>query len=507
MSQNDLENYGVDSDDQPTLSEAPRGAFGSRVGFILAAAGSAVGLGNIWKFPYITGENGGGMFVLVYLGCIALVGLPIMIAEVMLGRMTQKSPVGAFEAVTGKYSPWKAVGGLGVLAGFLMLSFYSIVAGWACHYTYLAIRDLISGPSHLSSVEFASGVAGNAGLNIGWHFFFMAATMLLVLGGVKKGIERASKIMMPLLFLMLIYLFVMSTSMKGFDEAKEFVFSFKKDGAWRSISAEGILEALGHAFFTLSLGMGAMITYGSYANRQTSTVKSSLSICALDTFVALLACMVLFPISFSAGLKPAQGPGLVFVNIPQALEANGSPAILGVVFFGLLVFAALTSAISLLEVVCSYFIDQWKLKRRTAVLACGTAIFLVGIPSALSNVKGGLWNEQFAQGKAEVLGTYWGELTKGNWFDMVDYFVSNWMLPLGGLLISIFMAWRVRARVREAEFGDNIGFFYSVWFLLLAVVIPIAVTVVMLNKVGLLGGCIDSTIEWLQWLRPQVKNG
>ena len=485
-----------------------RGAWGSRIGFILAAAGSAVGLGNIWKFPYITGENGGGMFVLVYLVCIAAVGLPIMIAEVMLGRMTQKSPVGAFGAVAGRYSPWKAVGGLGVLGAFLMLSFYSVVAGWALRYVYHAVVDL-SGGAPLTTTEFGT-VASDMKISVGCHLLFMALTIFLVLGGIKRGIELASKIMMPLLFVMLIYLLLQAKGQgEGWDKAWEFVFGFTDDdGNLKSIPAKGILEALGHAFFTLSLGMGAMITYGSYLNRDTSAVKSSIAIAGLDTLIALVACMVLFPFTFAAGKGAESGPGLVFISIPEAFSQTEGGQVLAVIFFVLLVFAALTSAISLLEVVTSYFIDQWGMSRRAAALIFGGLIALVGIPSALSNANPddlSLFNEQFAETKASILGERAGELSKGNWFDAVDYLVSNWMLPLGGMLISIFMAWRVRARVREAEFGDAVGFFYSVWFILLAIIIPVVVLVVMLNAGGVLGETLDFVIDKLTSLRDAVR--
>jgi NSS family neurotransmitter:Na+ symporter len=385
-----------------------------------------------------------------------------------------------------------------------MLSFYSVVAGWACFYTFKAIQAIFPGQESISAVAFGS-VEADPTINLVCHFLFMGLTMLLVIGGVKNGIERASKILMPMLFLMLLYLLFIASQMSGFDEARKFVFDFKDgNGNWKSISPHGVLEALGHSFFTLSLGMGAMITYGSYMSSKSSTIKASVAICGLDTGIALIACLILFPITFSIGLKPIEGPGLVFINIPKALAETQSSPIIAAVFFSLLVFAALTSAISLLEVVCSYFIDQWKMSRKMAVLICGGAIFLVGIPSALSGIEGTFKGAEFVKQKAEIFGPRLGKLTKENWFDMLNYFVSNWMLPLGGLLISIFMAWRVRARVREAEFGAHIGFFYSLWFFLLAVVIPFVVIIVMLNAGGVLGDVIDKLIEGLHWLKSQL---
>ncbi|MAE67876.1 MAG: sodium-dependent transporter [Phycisphaeraceae bacterium] len=482
-----------------------RGVWGSKMGFVLAAAGSAIGLGNIWKFPYICGDNGGGAFVAIYLICIAVVGLPIMIGEIMIGHMAQRSPVGAFGSVAGRYSPWKGVGGLGVLAAFFMLSYYAVVAGWALHYTFTACIGGISGQSK-EEVEGAFGtLVGNASLNVSWHVIFMGLTMVIVVGGIKKGIERWARILMPLLFLMLAALLWQATQLKpippetesGFDKAVDFVFSWNTD----KLRPEGVLEALGHAFFTLSLGMGAMITYGSYLKRSSSLIGTSVAICTLDTVIALMACLILFPITFAYGMEPAKSAGLVFVNMPVALAQMPGGSYLSIVFFGLLVFAALTSAISLLEVVASYFIDQWKWSRKKATIFCGIAVTLFGIPSALSNSVD-LFGNDFAEWKEGVIGEDWGDVSKGNWFDFLDYFVSNWMLPVGGFFIAIFAAWRVGGKAREEEFcAGPVGAVYRTWLILLRYIVPVIVAIVCLYAAGLLE-------EWgtIDWFYDEVLN-
>ena len=450
---------------------ADRGHWGSRAGFILAAAGSAVGLGNIWKFPYITGANGGGIFVLVYLACVLFVGLPVMTAEILIGRATQKSPVGAMRLLAGRRSSWTAFGWLGIASSFVILSYYSIVAGWALDYTYLSLTGKIVGlgPEGVQSV-FGRLYASPA-RNLFWHAIFMGLTIAVVMGGVAKGVERWSRILMPTLFIMLLVLLVDSFTLSGFKQGFDFVFGLHTE----RFTAAGALEALGHSFFTLSLGMGAMLTYGSYLRRDHDIVAASITISALDTLIALVASLVLFPIIFSFGMEPGAGPGLVFISMPIALSQMPGGTFLSILFFGLLVFAALTSAISMLEVVTSYLIDERNWIRRRATLVSGALIALVGVPSALS---GG--TEIFGSGFASVFGK--------NWFDSFDYLASNWMLPLGGLGISVFTAWRMNEALRHDDFlsGTKLAVFYKGWLLLLKYVVPVAIVLVFLHAVGLI---------------------
>ncbi len=451
-----------------------RSHWGSRLGFVLAAAGSAIGLGNIWKFPYITGVNGGGAFVVVYLACIALVGLPVMAAEILLGRSSQSSPVGAFKALAGAESKWLSVGWLGVLGSFLLLSYYSIVAGWALSYAWMSLTGQLVGLGPDGMQPLFGEIFSSSSTNLVGHLVFMSLTVAVVLGGVAKGVERWSRILMPLLLAMLVGLLVNSFTLEGFTRAREFVFGFHTD----SLTAGGVLEALGHAFFTLSLGMGAMVTYGSYLRKDDDIVSASITISVLDTLVALTASMVLFPIIFSYGMEPSSGPGLVFISIPIALSQMSGGAVLSIVFFLLLVFAALTSSISMLEVTVSYFIDERHWDRRRATLITGACIAVFGIPSALS-------------GSTEIFGSrfasMFGEHGK-NWFDTLDYLVSNWILPLGGLGVAIFTAWRMDEAVRHHHFlsGSRLKSFYQGWLLLLKFLVPVGIVLVFLHAVGVI---------------------
>ena len=449
-----------------------RGEWGSRLGFILAAAGSAVGLGNIWKFPYITGENGGGFFVIIYLFCIAFVGLPIMIGEVMLGRMTARTPVGAFRKLAGEKSPWRALGWIGVVGGFVVLSFYSVVAGWALEYTVLAIRGDISGGEPAALAGRFGQVAGDGTGAILWHVAFMASTIAIVISGVQKGVEAASRVMMPLLFLMLIALLVYATTLDGFGRGFSFVFGFHTD----KLGPGSVLEALGHSFFSLSVGVGGMLTYGSYLKKDDDIVSSSVAISALDTVVSLMACLIIFPITFTYAMEPASGPSLVFQNIPIAFAQLPGSRIWAVTFFVLVVFAALTSAISLLELACSYFIDELGWSRSVAVPVVGGAIILFGIPSALTPS-----SPLFGQGMTEVVGR--------SWFELLDYLASSWIAPLGGLGISVFAAWKLGDAARRVQFeaGSQLGrieLVYVVWLQVLRWLVPIAIALIMLHALG-----------------------
>ncbi|MCA9112354.1 MAG: sodium-dependent transporter, partial [Planctomycetaceae bacterium] len=320
---------------------------------------------------------------------------------------------------------------------------------------------------------------GNTELNLQWHAAFMLLTIAVVIGGVQKGVERWSKILMPALFLMLLILFVRATMTDGFSPAINFVFG----GHSEKLTAAGVLEALGHAFFTLSLGMGAMITYGSYLQEDDDIVSTSLTVSLLDTAIALLACMVLFPITFSHGMEASAGPGLVFMNIPVALSQMPGTVFWSTIFFALIVFAALTSAISLLEVAVSYFIDEKGWSRPMATIVCGLAIALLGVPSAMSGGPG-MFGAQFANATEVIFGEGHGK----NWFDLFDYLASNWMLPLGGLGIAMFVAWRVGPEAREHSFkaGTKFGALYWGWVALLRFIVPIGVIAVFLNAIGVL---------------------
>ena len=457
--------------------EEQRESWGSRTGFILAAAGSAIGLGNIWKFPYIAGENGGASFVIVYLICIATIGLPVLIAEILIGRSGQRNPVGAFYKLShSKF--WAGVGGMGIVGGFLILSFYAIIAGWAIGY----IVEAISGnffdfaEPTASSAHFAN-LVGNVYWILGYFILFMILTTVIVFAGVRKGIERGSKIMMPILFLLLIILMIRGITLDG--AAKGIDFLWNPD--WSKINASSILIALGHAFFTLSLGMGAMLTYGSYMSKKDNVISSATQIVFLDTIIALIAGMAIFSSVFAVGLDPQAGPGLIFHTLPSVFIKMPGGYFFSILFFILLTLAALTSSISLLEVVVSYFVDERKWKRHNAAIVLALIITLLGVPSALS---------------FNVLSDF--RIFGFNFFDLVDFLASNILLPLGGLLISIFVAWvwgyeKVIPNLKQGaeNLFEKYPWIIIVWKIFLKYFSPILIFLVLLNSIGILDDIVN----------------
>ncbi|MDZ7623358.1 MAG: sodium-dependent transporter [Ignavibacteriaceae bacterium] len=449
-----------------------REKWGSKIGFVLAAAGSAIGLGNIWKFPYIAGENGGASFVLVYLICIAIIGLPVLIAEILLGRTTQRNPVGAFYKLS-QSKFWASVGGLGVVAGFMILSFYAIIAGWAIGYIVEAISgNFYIWPEPAAAAQHFHDLVINPYWILGYFALFMILTIVIVFAGIQKGIERASKIMMPILFILLIILMIRGLTLEGAEGGLDFLWN----PDWSKISASTILLALGHAFFTLSLGMGAMLTYGSYMSDENSVPAAALQIVILDTVVALIAGMAIFTAVFAVGLDPAAGPGLIFHTLPGVFVKMPGGYIFSILFFILLAIAALTSSISLLEVVVSYFVDEKKWKRHNAAIVLGIIIFLLGVPSALS---------------FNLLSDF--TIFNLNFFDIVDFIASNILLPLGGLLISVFVAWiwgfdKVIPNLRKGaeKLFDNYPWILGFWKFFLKFLSPVLIFFVFLHSIGLL---------------------
>lgn len=437
-----------------------RGNWGSRIGFILAATGSAIGLGNIWKFPYITGVYGGGAFVLVYLVSVVIVGLPLMIAELMIGRSSKKNPVGAFKVLHRSNSPWQLTGWLGVLSGFVILSFYSVVAGWAMAYIF---KSMVGFQGTADQIQSQFGALVNDPIaSIGWHTVFMVLCMGIVIGGVQRGIERWSKILMPTLFAILLGLMVYGLFFTH-GGAQAMNFLFKPD--FSKLSAEAALSALGHAFFTLSLGMGAMLTYGSYMRRDESIARDAITVSVLDTVIALIAGIAIYSMVFNYQMDPAAGPGLIFQTLP-VLFAEIGPWV-SVPFFILLTFAALTSGISLLEVVVAYFVDERDWSRKKATLLLGGAIYIFGILSAIAAIKVPFRGQD--QG----------------FFDIFDFISTNYMLPIGGLLTCLFAAWVMKRADKIAEFGSK-GILFSALIFILRFVTPLAVLLVLLHGLELL---------------------
>ena len=437
------------------------GMWSSRWLFVLAAAGSAVGLGNIWRFPYITGENGGGAFVVVYLLCIAAIGVPVMIAEVLLGRQGRQSPINTMRALataSGASPAWSLVGWLGALAGFLILSYYTVIAGWALFYIFRVGSGLFTG----ADGEVASG-AFDAFLANPWlvgtfHTLFVAGTVFIVARGVTAGIERAVRWFMPGLFVLLFVLLGYAMASGGFGAGLRFMFGMN----WGALSVDGVLEALGHAFFTLSVGMGAIMAYGAYVPRSASISSTVLTIAALDTLVALVAGLAIFPVVFANGLEPGQGPGLMFVTIPLAFGQMPLGALFGVVFFVLVTIAAITSSISLLEPGLAFAVERFNIGRPRTALALGVVCWVLGLGTVLSfNV----WAD------VHLL----GQMT---FFDFMDYVTQKVMLPLGGLLIALFAGWVLPNTIVGEQLGLREGVPALLWTVLIKVVAPVGVLAV-----------------------------
>ena len=413
-----------------------REQWGSKLGFILAASGSAVGIGNIWKYPSMAGENGGGAFTIIYLACILIVGLSIVVAEFVIGRKTQLSPVGAFEQLAPNTN-WKWVGYLGVAAAFVILSFYGVVGGWILKYI---IDSLSGGFSAVSGNTVEAGKVFNSFIKstyspLLYQIIFMGLCIFVIIKGVKGGIEKWSKIMMPLIVVLLGVLAIRGMTLDGGMEGLNFLFNPR----FEDLTASAIVLALGHSFFTVSLGMGTMITYGSYLDKKQNLVTSALWVIFLDTAIAMLAGVAIFTTVFALGANPATGPGLIFVVLPSIFPQLAGGSIWGTMFFILLFMAALTSAISILEVVTAYFIDQKGWSRKKATIQFGSIITISGIFCSLS-LGGGINITGF-------LGM--------SFFDFMDYLSAKYMLPIGGMLTAIFILrkWGLSNYMSELKIG------------------------------------------------------
>ena len=443
------------------------GQWSSRWVFIMAATGSAVGLGNIWRFPYVTGENGGGAFVLVYLMCVAMIGIPIMAAEILLGRRGRQSPINTMKTLAQEehQSPfWCYMGWMGVIAGFLILSFYSVVAGWTLYYVFKSASVGFSGMSTEQIGALFDDLLANPILLLILHTVFMTLTTLVVSMGVKSGLERAVKFLMPSLFILLLIMVGYAISTSGFEQGLHYLFA----ADFSKLNADSILAAMGQAFFSLSLGMGAIMVYGSYLPNNTSILNTTVTIAFADTLVAVLAGLAIFPLVFTYGLEAGSGPGLIFKILPIAFGQMGAGQILGTVFFILLVFAAWTSSISLLEPAVAWLSENHDLTRAKAAAVAGFVAWVLGLGSVLSF-------------------NYWSELTLfgRTYFDNMDYLTSNVLLPLGGLLVAIFSGWLMTKQSTQAELELN-ELWYSVWRFLVRFIAPLGVLLVFLNAINII---------------------
>ncbi len=440
-----------------------RGTWGSRVGFILAAAGSAIGLGNVWAFPMLVGRGGGAAFVLVYLGCVFLICTPILIAEIALGRATQKAPIEAFRHAR-PGTAWWLTGALGVMSGIAILSFYSVVAGWTLGYIWFAATGALTGDAAQVGALFGR-FAANGPVTAVLAFAVLAITAVILVGGVREGIERATKLMMPALFLILLVLAARALTLPGAAEGLRY---YARPDVSRIASITIVSTALGQAFFSLSLGICGMLTYGSYLGRRENIAHAAAWVASLDTTAALLAGLIVFPVGFSiAGFDPATGgPGLVFAVLPRLFGAMPGGSLFGAAFFALLALAALTSTIALLEVPTAALVDRgWSRKR--AVLTLTGAIAVLAIPSALANGGNGTLS------RLPGVNTDFLSLMLTVW--------NNWALPLGGLLMAVFVGWVWGPRNALAELtaeGQTMPG-AALWVFLIRYVCPLAILFIL----------------------------
>ncbi len=447
-----------------------QGFWSSRLAFILAVTGSAVGLGNIWKFPYIAGENGGGAFVLLYLVFVFAIGLPTMMAEILIGRRGRRNPVttlqilGEEEANTGK---WGLVGFMGVIAGIMILSYYSVVAGWALAYVPKLWSGLFTGSTQADVGAIFDGHVTAWKPVLGYHTLFMIMTVFVVARGLQRGLEQAVRILMPALIIMLLVLLVYAIKNGDFGAAVSYMFSPKLD----QLSLDGVLVALGHALFTLSVGMGAVMAYGAYLPEDSNIGTTSVTVVIADTSIALLAGLVIFPIVFANGLAPNEGPGLIFQSLPLAFGSMQGGVIFGTMFFVLLSFAAWTSSIGLVEPAVAWVNERFEISRALTASILGFAIWLLGLLSAFS---------------FNLLADF--QTPFGTLFDLMDYFTSNIMLPLGAFFIVVFGGWTMSRNSSSDELRMGTGLRFNLWRVGARYVAPIAIILIFMTKLGVFDG-------------------
>ena len=448
--------------DQPSI----HGQWSSRWTFIMAATGAAVGLGNIWKFPYLTGVHGGSAFVLVYMLCVAALGIPMMMAEVMLGRKGRQTPINSMRTLAEENNGsqwWQLIGWAGTLAGMLILSYYSVIGGWTIGYILHSATGSFAGLNGDGASTLFDEFVGSPLVQVGWHTLFMVITMYIVARGVQSGLEKAVTFLMPALFVLLLVLvgYAMTTGyfMKGLR------FLFTPD--FSQFSETSMLTAMGQAFFSLSLGMGTIMVYGSYVPKGTSIASTSVAIAISDTMVALLAGMAIFPIVFANELQPGEGEGLIFKTIPVAFGSMDGGTLFGTLFFILLLVAAWTSSISLIEPAVTMMIENFNMTRKQAAFWTGLATWLLGFGTAFSF---NIWKD------VKVFGM--------TFFKNLDYLTSNLMLPLGGIGIAIFAGWLMTKDTSKAELNMKSEVGYSIWQVLIRYVAPIAVSIVLLHAIG-----------------------
>ena len=435
-----------------------RGEFGSRLGFVLAAAGSTIGLGNIWRFPYVAGEGGGGAFLVLYLAMVFTLGLSIMLAEIAIGRAAKRNPVGAFRTLKG--GGWTGLGYLGVLAAFVILSFYSVIGGWTLAYVVATLGPLLDATDAEAFGNYFHDFTADPLEPVLYHGLFMAMSAGVVLGGVRAGIERWAKLLMPALFIMLVALCLRAVTLPGAWAGVEFFLV----PDWQRIDADTVNAAMSQAFFSMSLGMGCLLTYGSYLSSKERLPGIAVTVTALDTMIALMAGLLILPATFAFGFDPASGPGLTFVTLPAVFAEMPLGHLFAPLFFALLAIAALTSNVSLLETAVAYLVDEKGAGRRAATAAAAGLGFAVGVPSALAF--GPLADATFAG---------------MTFFGLMEYLATNLLMPIGGIGIAVFAGWAIRERIRREVLDDAEPPLARVWGWILRWVAPAAVAWILIT--------------------------
>jgi len=437
--------------------------------FILAAVGAAVGLGNIWKFPYIAGVSGGGAFVLVYVGCVLFVAIPILIAELLIGRRGASSPpvaMAKLAAGAGRSRAWRIVGWMGTIVGFLIATYYSVIAGWTLSYIGKAATGFRgAGPLEVGR-QFDLLLASPLTMTL-WHTVFMGVALVIVGRGLQDGIEKAVKALMPALFIMLLVMIGYAAVAGDFRAGFDFLFNMD----FSKITGGVVLAALGQAFFSISVAMGLMMIYGAYVPRGVSLTRSAFIIAGTDTLIAILAGLMIFPLVFGNGLDPAEGPGLIFKTLPTAFVQMPGGRVFGALFFLLLAFAAVTSIIAIIEPIVAYAQDKWNMTRRSACVVFGFLAWLIGIATVFSF---NLWADVTP---LDMLAAFEGKTI----FDLIDYFTANILMPLGAILIAIFVGWRMHRDDLAEELPVMGPLLFKVWLLMIRVVVPVALLAILVS--------------------------
>jgi len=443
--------------------------WGTKVGFIMAAAGSAIGLGSVWRVPYTVGENGGGAFVLLYIVFTFLLALPLFMAEQIIGRKSQRAATVAYTALSGKQN-WRILGWFNVIACFLILSVYSVVAGWCLSYILMSLNNFTAGKSPEEIRTVFTTLSQSADINLLWLFLFLIINVGVVIGGVQKGIEKWSRILTPSLLVILIALFLYGITMDGFGQAVNFVFypNFSK------LTASGILDALGIAFFTASVGLGIILTYGSYMKPEEDIPKNAIIVLISTIVVSIIAALTIFPIVFTFGFAPEGGPGLVFKTMPILFAKLPGNLVISTVFFILLVFTALTSSISLLETIVANLIEKFSWSRKKTTVIAGVISFILGIPSALS--------------ASDSLFPKWKAIYGKDFFDSINFLTASWMMPLGGLLTVIFLGYILKKDSFKEEYtrGSIFAFTFPIWLFFVRVIAPLGIITIILQDAGII---------------------